>query len=1349
MDLSSAIQFLNENESNDFSKLPLKSKKTCEDLVTGLRLVYEKETNVSIKDRQVNTVLLQDLVDYFRNKNKFSFLNLIKFEPIFINIDVTKEISDACLFLIDGTSLILECFQNHRIDWNCGGQYLHLVYMFEKYIQMFSTLSDYFYIVFFSDLNSLFTNDSRFSLSLSVVINHLRLNDYLKSKTRFFTSLSSFEYNEFLNYEKPSFIVLNKLEKLNQLDITEEATLREIKTIFKIMDIYYLSIEINILLTKNLSFNSNRLNGFYCRTKMLFFQTVKKYYNELLMMKYFEEVKSLDNQNRINFTKNEVFDEFITQFDGKKEIKSILDIYCLAMGWCYKKKSEIIPYEDYCKISVALMVHLFFIKTLDLKHRAIKLVCDSILIDKLDLDLIGYLHEFQSALAYFIQYYEFKLTAQENSDLFDGRLFIFSLLLCNSTNFETTFKSLLVKCEPLSDLIEDGFAFLTNFFIKKQPKAFSYFDIFDLLASGKFTIQEKEFFNGSNGNDNARQKLDVKTLENTFFKKLANTIDIKVIDKSPTNLLKNVDDFYEYFDWFDYYEEDKKFQGKRDTGSNNARLDILSILSIEKVVKRTSNVNESHVVTTKMQSDDYVEVIKYIDENPDSLLEPKVVYIYLRCLYMNFVNLSNDQKQENISKLAVQILIYADKVWINYLNETKKMEMFQWVNDSIKLVVEILFYFKLDKLKKDLVTFLNSKSLVGVNSHERFELTNNFEEYQMNYLSDYLKNDMVSNKDKRTSMFKPDDWQVDFLNSIDKQQSMLILAPTSSGKTYASFYAMQKLLGDKKSPNSVIVYVAPTKALVSQTKFSIIQKFKHEKKKGKRGKETEREICGIFTRDCQENVFNCKILVTVPQCLHILVMNSEFCENNRIKYVIFDEIHNMGGEKGNEVWEHLIMLTKCPYMALSATVGNIETFHEWLQNLETHRSSGLRREVKLIKYNKRFSDLKRFIYSKTNLQEIHPISCLNISNVKKHGKIPNDINLTAAELMKLINSMKNVFGESILNVNIAPNRNFPSSIFITRDCVYEYGRKVLNLFEKLIINGTEESKIEQVIQSLCPIDYSSNDANVTDNDMIRLVEIIKKDQMLPCIFFTNHRYLCEKKAEFLTKSLNKMGIRLNEDFKESAYINGLISRSDYSLYAHMIDVGVAFHHSGLTPDLKAIIEALFRLGKIKVIFSTATLALGINMPCKTVVFMDDQIYLDSFQYRQASGRAGRRGYDFNGNVIFYDIPKSKVLRLIGSFIPELRPQFPLSLSIIMQLYNYAIEQKKNESKFNCLLDKSYWQYLYPSKGNQIRYDAIFSLNFLMDIQLIDKDGYVSAFNILLEVNINTSLQNIIYLKFIN
>ena len=94
---------------------------------------------------------------------------------------------------------------------------------------------------------------------------------------------------------------------------------------------------------------------------------------------------------------------------------------------------------------------------------------------------------------------------------------------------------------------------------------------------------------------------------------------------------------------------------------------------------------------------------------------------------------------------------------------------------------------------------------------------------------------------------------------------------------------------------------------------------------------------------------------------------------------------------------------------------------------------------------------------------------------------------------------------------------------------------------------------------------------------------------------------------------------------------------------------------------------LFRQGYLRVVVATGTLALGINMPCKTVVFSGDSVFLSPQNYRQASGRAGRRGFDLLGNVVFNGISPERVHEIMSSRLPALKGQFPISTTLILRL----------------------------------------------------------------------------------
>lgn len=113
--------------------------------------------------------------------------------------------------------------------------------------------------------------------------------------------------------------------------------------------------------------------------------------------------------------------------------------------------------------------------------------------------------------------------------------------------------------------------------------------------------------------------------------------------------------------------------------------------------------------------------------------------------------------------------------------------------------------------------------------------------------------------------------------------------------------------------------------------------------------------------------------------------------------------------------------------------------------------------------------------------------------------------------------------------------------------------------------------------------------------------------------------------------------------------------------------GIGFHHAGLPTAYRRAVERLFRTRRLAIIISTSTLAVGINMPSRTSVFLGDSDYLDVMQYHQEAGRAGRRGFDLRGHTVFLGIRKEKVQLLLRSELPPLVTDGALTASFVLRL----------------------------------------------------------------------------------
>ncbi|MES1921564.1 hypothetical protein MHBO_003097 [Bonamia ostreae] len=119
-------------------------------------------------------------------------------------------------------------------------------------------------------------------------------------------------------------------------------------------------------------------------------------------------------------------------------------------------------------------------------------------------------------------------------------------------------------------------------------------------------------------------------------------------------------------------------------------------------------------------------------------------------------------------------------------------------------------------------------------------------------------------------------------------------------------------------------------------------------------------------------------------------------------------------------------------------------------------------------------------------------------------------------------------------------------------------------------------------------------------------------------------------------------------------------------FLRCINRGIAVHHNGMSRAYKTLVEVLFRAKHIKVVLTVGTLALGVNMPCRTAVFAGDSSELTPLRYRQMMGRAGRRGYDNIGKVIFFGIPPQKISYLMTSSLLSLHGHETISVTSFLR-----------------------------------------------------------------------------------
>ncbi|KAI3317689.1 P-loop containing nucleoside triphosphate hydrolase protein [Xylariaceae sp. AK1471] len=708
--------------------------------------------------------------------------------------------------------------------------------------------------------------------------------------------------------------------------------------------------------------------------------------------------------------------------------------------------------------------------------------------------------------------------------------------------------------------------------------------------------------------------------------------------------------------------------------------------------------------------------------------------------------------------------------------------------------------------------------------------------FQLQHCGPYFDRSIDAEPDSRVP-FQPDGWQRKVLDAIDDNKSLFVVAPTSAGKTFISFYAMRQVL--RASDEGIVVYVAPTKALVNQIAAEVQARF------SKSFKADARSVWGIHTRDYRiNNPTGCQVLVTVPHILQIMLLAPAHAEKKsswayRIKRIIFDEVHCIGQSDDGLIWEQLLLQASCPIIALSATVGNPKKFGEWLGS--TQRACG--NELVTVEHHTRYSDLRKFVYNAPKgfvfeglpqrplihppglddsdaFSFVHPVAGL----VNRSRGMPNDLNLEARDCYLLWEAMsKHQTSDFPVPNALGPDKCLPE--IVRKIDALQWETKVKELLRTWMIAASspydkvvaelQPKIIDRRLESQKPVEQDTQEHSTTAtsegrlrNTTLPLLADLHAKDALPAILFSFDRTMCEhmakevvegleaseakwkesdgswKKtiAEFekyqdqerlaskakVPKNTKKKGARGDDDgdteskadrqrgaasadgskwatFDPKAPVDGFsfadnkkVAGSDLQEYQAQLrgrgveewlvtalSRGIGIHHAGMNRKYRQVVEILFRKGFLHAVIATGTLALGINMPCKTVVFSGDSVFLTALNYRQCAGRAGRRGFDVLGNVVFQELHYSKVCMLLSSRLPDLNGHFPITTALVLRLATLLHETKHSEfavRSIDAILSQPRFVLGGSEEKSAVLHHLRFSIEYLRRQNLLGQDG---------------------------
>lgn len=448
--------------------------------------------------------------------------------------------------------------------------------------------------------------------------------------------------------------------------------------------------------------------------------------------------------------------------------------------------------------------------------------------------------------------------------------------------------------------------------------------------------------------------------------------------------------------------------------------------------------------------------------------------------------------------------------------------------------------------------------------------------------------------------FKADEFQLEAVRIFEAGQSVVVTAPTGSGKTLIAEAAVRLITAAGKRA----FYTAPIKALSNQ-KFGDFRRAYGQDK------------VGLLTGDNSINGEAPIVVMTTEVLRNMIYAESDAIED--LGVVILDEVHYLQDPYRGSVWEEVIIhLPQAVQLVnLSATIANATEFTDWVRArrgkaalvVETHRPVPLESTYMLVDKHRE------------HRLEIWPVFA-------NGARRPNP------DVIRVLRRGKG------------------------------RGRRF----------GTPRR--------------------------LEVAESLQAEQLLPAIYFIFSRIGCEEAASRVAAaSLDLVTpdaaatIRKIAEARTAHLPPEDLAVLGYGSWSEMLSRGVAAHHAGMVPSFKEVVEELFAGGLIKLVFATETLALGINMPARTVVIEklskftgDGHELLQPGDYTQLTGRAGRRGIDIAGTAVVLHtqfVPFDKVAAIAASgshmLVSSFRPSYNMAVNLVANYPQERAEELLNAS----------------------------------------------------------------------